>query len=243
MGSKLKRGQRHNVCRSHESFALPVEEWQRQNEGVRSQQNVLAPVDARPVEGHTTPMRAALLDGSPSGHDGCRPAVDALRRSLSEAGYVVEDFSLADLPMAPCRGCFACWVSTPGRCPVADTSEMVTRGVIGADLAVLFSPLSFGCWHSTLKKALDRMIGLLSPSFDTSGLTRHKPRYRRYPAMLGVGWLPGPEPVAEALFARLVEHNAYNLRAPAAASLVLMGNREWSVHRTLCLSALGRVKP
>lgn len=188
-------------------------------------------------------MRAALLDGSPSGHDACRPAVDALRRSLSEVGYVVEEYTLADLPMASCRGCFACWVATPGRCPVADASEMVARGIIKADLAVLFSPLAFGCWNSTLKKALDRMVGLISPFFDRSGLTRHKPRYQRYPAMLGVGWLPGPDLEAEAVFARLVEHNAYNFRARAAASLVLMGHREWNVHRQHCLSALGRVKP
>lgn len=197
-------------------------------------------------------MRAALLDGSPSGHDACRPAVDALRRSLSEAGYGVEEFALAELPMAACRGCFACWVATPGRCPVADASEQVVRGYIGADLAVLFSPLAFGCWSSSLKKALDRMVGLLSPFFETSGftggntpggLTRHKPRYRRYPAILGVGWLPGPDPEAEAVFARLAEHNAYNMRARAAASLVLLGDREWNVHRQHCLSALGRVAP
>ena len=131
----------------------------------------------------------------------------------------------------------------PGRCPVADASELVARGVIGSDLAVLFSPLAFGCWHSTLKKALDRMIGLLSPFFDGSGLTRHKPRYRRYPAMLGVGWLPAPDVEAEAVFARLVEHNAYNLHAKAHASLVLMGHMEWNVHRQHCLSALAKVKP
>jgi len=184
------------------------------------------------------PMRAVLLDGTPPGNDSCRQGADALRRALSDAGHAVDPFTLADLPMPPCRGCFACWTTTPGRCPFADASEVVARAVIGSELAVYFSPLTFGAWNWTVKKALDRMICLVSPHFEASGLTRHQKRYPSYPAFLGVGWLPGPDPEAEAVFRRLVAHNAYNLRAPAQAAVVLRGDMPWAVQREACLAAL-----
>ncbi|MFP5222764.1 MAG: hypothetical protein ACLGSA_10785 [Acidobacteriota bacterium] len=186
-------------------------------------------------------MRAVLFDATPPGSDACRQGADALRRALSDAGHAVDVFPLAELPMAPCRGCFACWTATPGRCPVSDASEIAARAYIASELAVFFSPLSFGVWNSTTKKLLDRMICLVSPFFDTthaSGLTRHKPRYSRYPAFLGVGWLAASDSEAQGLFARLVERNAFNLRAPAWEQLTLTRDRPWSAQREACLEAL-----
>lgn len=186
-------------------------------------------------------MRAVLLDATPTGHDACRQGADALRRALSDAGHAVDVFPLAELPMAPCRGCFACWTATPGRCPVSDASEIAARAYLASELAVLFSPLSFGAWSFQAKKLLDRMICLVSPFFDREapdGLTRHKPRYDRYPAFLGVGWLPGPDRETQDVFARLVTRNASNLRAPAWAQLTLTHDRPWSAQREACLAAL-----
>lgn len=191
-----------------------------------------------PAPGHTPAMRAALLDGSPRGPHDCRQALDALRRAVTDAGYEVTGFPLADLPLAPCRGCFACWTATPGRCPVEDSAALVARAVIGADLAVFFSPLSFGGWSSTLKKALDRMIGLVSPLFERAAPTRHRPRYARYPQFLAVGWTPDPDPEAGAVFARLTARNAHNLHAPARAAVVLDGTLDWTRQRQACLAAL-----
>ena len=183
-------------------------------------------------------MRAVLLDGTPPGNDACRQGGDALRRALSDAGHTLDCFSLSDLPMAPCRGCFACWTATPGRCPVPDAAEVVARAIIRCELAVFFSPLSFGAWNSILKKALDRMICLVSPHFAATGLTRHRKRYGVYPAFLGVGWLPGPDPEGQEVFARLVRHNAYNLRAPLWRAVTLAGDRHWAASREACRAAL-----
>ena len=186
-------------------------------------------------------MRTVLFDATPPVGDACRQGADALRRALSDAGHAVDVFPLAELPMAPCRGCFACWTATPGRCPVSDASEIAARAYVGSELAVFFSPLSFGAWCSTAKKLLDRMICLVSPFFDTTSsgsLTRHKPRYARYPAFLGVGWLPKPDREAQKIFTRLVERNAFNLRAPAWGHLTLTHDRPWSAQREACLGAL-----
>ena len=188
-------------------------------------------------------MRAILFDAADPGHHECRQAADALRRALGDAGFDVQNFPLAELPISPCRGCFACWLATPGSCPHADPSELVARAAVNAPLAVFFSPLVFGGYGWVLKKALDRMICLISPFFETKGLTRHTARYKRYPAMLGVGWLPGPDPESQAIFTRVVTQNAYNLRAPAQASLVLTADKDWAVHRKACLTAIRSLLP
>lgn len=186
-------------------------------------------------------MHAVLLDATPSGAEACRQGADALRRALSDAGYAVEQLTLRELPVAPCRGCFACWTDTPGRCPFSDASQSAAGMVANADVAVVYSPVRFGAWSFEAKKFLDRMICLVSPRFDASGLTRHKARYPRFPAFLGVGWLPGPDQEAAGVFARLVTQNAYNLRSRASGVLVLHGDEPWAAQRASCLAALGRL--
>ena len=182
-------------------------------------------------------MRTILFDAAPPEDDACRQGLDALRRALTDEGCSVRTFALARTTISPCRGCFACWVGTPGRCPFEDASCEAARAVAGADLLAVYSPVAFGCWNSEAKKALDRMVCLVSPHFAFSGLTRHKPRYATLPALLGVGWLAEPDPEAASVFARLVEHNAYNLHSPAQRA-VLLEQDEWSRQRQICRGAL-----
>ncbi len=186
-------------------------------------------------------MRAVMFDGTPAGDDGCRQGSDALTRALSDAGCQVERLGLADLPMAPCRGCFACWTTTPGRCPFGDASESAARAFIRSELAVVYTPLAFGAWSHTVKKALDRMICLMSPHFEAVTPTRHRARYDRYPLFLGACWSPLPDPDGAAVFARLVERNAWNLRAPGWQALALTGDRPWAAQRDACRGAVGRL--
>jgi len=148
---------------------------------------------------------------------------------------------LSDLPVAPCLGCFACWTRTPGRCPFEDASQLLARAFIQADLAALYAPLRFGVWGHGLKKVLDRMICLVSPHMLPGRLTRHARRYARYPRLLCVGWLPGPDREAGELFTRLVEHNAYNLHAPAWRAVALTGGAPWAAQRDACRDAARRV--
>ncbi|GFK96092.1 hypothetical protein NNJEOMEG_03966 [Fundidesulfovibrio magnetotacticus] len=199
------------------------------------------PVDESPRSGKYLPMRTVLLDGTPAGNDACRQGADALRRALSDAGHAVEAFPLAELPIAPCRGCFACWTASPGRCPFQDASQSVAAAVANARLAVFYADMRFGVWGYELKKALDRMICLISPHFKVGAPTRHARRYPRMPAILSVGWLPAPDPESAEIFGRVVGHNARNMGAPAWRAVVLPGDASWAAHRQLCLDALARL--
>jgi len=182
-------------------------------------------------------MRTVLFDAAPPDDDACRQGLDALRRALTDEGCSVRGFPLSELPVAPCRGCFACWTSTPGCCPFEDASCEAARAVAAAGLLAVYSPVFFGAWSYAAKKALDRMICLVSPHFSFSGLTRHRPRYASPPALLGVGWQGEPDPEAAGVFTRLVARNAYNLHAPEQGALLLAPDG-WSRQRQLCRSAV-----
>ncbi|MHA2001037.1 MAG: hypothetical protein ACTSVU_02975 [Promethearchaeota archaeon] len=54
---------------------------------------------------------------------------------------------------------------------------------------IYFTPITFGGYSSTLKKALDRQICILSPYFrKVNGEIHHKKRYNKYPSLIGIGY-------------------------------------------------------
>jgi hypothetical protein len=173
-------------------------------------------------------MRAFLMNGGLAGGPGEAALAQVelvLHERLAEHGYAVDLARLRETPIAYCRGCFDCWTRTPGLCRTDDAARDLARRLVASDTAVFLTPITFGGYSSELKKALDRSIGLVSPFFlRVDGETHHRRRYDRYPALLAVGVLPGPDPEDEALFRSLVRRNAINLHAPAqAAGIVYHG--------------------
>jgi hypothetical protein len=140
-------------------------------------------------------------------------------------GGDVDELALRKVNIAGCMGCFGCWVKTPGTCVIPDTGRDVARRIINSDLLVLITPVTFGGYSSTLKKALDRAIPLLSPLFvKIKGEVHHKPRYPRYPVSVTIGLLPREDRESERIFKTLVGRNAVNAHSPAHAALVLTGS-------------------
>ncbi|MEW5825244.1 MAG: flavodoxin family protein [Candidatus Bipolaricaulota bacterium] len=169
-------------------------------------------------------MKAVVLDGSRDERDSALLA--HLVDSLARADHAVEVIALREKKIAPCLGCFGCWVKTPGECVLADDGRDVARALARSDLMAYFTPVTFGGVSAELKKALDRMIPNISPFFArVAGETHHRRRYPRPPALLGLGTLDAPDLPAEALFKTLVERNALNLRTSRmAASVVTRGD-------------------
>ena len=138
--------------------------------------------------------------------------------ALVASAWTVERVQLRDVFIAYCKGCFDCWVKTPGVCATRDGAGVVTRAMACADLLVLLSPITFGGYSSELKKAIDRSIGIVSPFFARfDGEVHHQPRYTRHPALLAVGVSEDRDPEEAQIFARLVARNAINFHAPAHA--------------------------
>lgn len=178
-------------------------------------------------------MNAVLLNGLRDGD--ATPALEtAVFQRLGACGHTTEHFVLRRMHIAPCTGCFGCWIKSPGICVQDDDGRAVARAMIEADLVVLLTSVAFGGYSSELKKALDRAIGNILPFFGRfHGEVHHRPRYERGPVFVGVGVVDKPDEEAVRIFATLVERNAVNLHATAHASMVLTGEDGEALHDAL----------
>jgi len=187
-------------------------------------------------------MKALILDGSPPDD----ATEDAMRELLCEVlrakGWEIETKRVAAMRVAPCRGCFNCWLKTPGECAIADDGREVARAVAGCDVLVFLSPVTFGGYSSRLKLAVDRLIPTVSPLFQkVHGEMHHK---RRCPAhrFLALGWQDEPDADGAAVFSRLAARNAINMHAPASGSAVLHGGQSPEERRAQVVRLVEKVE-
>jgi multimeric flavodoxin WrbA len=151
-------------------------------------------------------MRILALNSSPRKERGATAAIlGPFLEGAREAGAATELIYVADLDVKPCRGCFNCWLKTPGRCVHKDDMAGVLEQVVRSDVLVLGTPLYVDGMTGTMKMVLDRFIPLAEPFFETvDGRTRHPGRYKHGDAKVVLVSVSGfPEP---ANFDPLVEH-------------------------------------
>jgi multimeric flavodoxin WrbA len=167
-------------------------------------------------------MNAVILNGTDYGDLFLPNVAGIVETVLRGNGHAVQSFALKDMQIAYCQGCFGCWVKSPGLCVIDDSGRDIASAVVNCDVTIWLSPIRFGCFNSTLKKAIDRLVCLISPFFmKQNGLLRKKPRYASYPILVCLGSLPEPDKECEEIFALLVERNALSLHAPAHMHAIL----------------------
>ena len=172
-------------------------------------------------------MKATILNGATGDDVLTRRATDTLTGLLQAGGCEVEQIRLEELDIAPCLGCFGCWVKTPGVCVIDDAGRDLAKKAIQCDLLTFVTPITFGGYSYQLKKAADRLIPLILPYFQlVGGEVHHQKRYAQYPVLLGLGTLPGPNEAQEQLFRTLVRRNAINFRNPNHAATVVRTQHE-----------------
>ena len=174
-------------------------------------------------------MKALILDAL---------SVGAGPQAAERVAAIVEDvyrkkawdvlrLPVAEMEISPCRGCFHCWVRTPGICVINDAGRQVTEAWIGSDVVLLLSPISFGGYSAGLKKAVDRVIPILSPFFmKIRGEVHHRARYKQYPPLIGIGVLHHRDDEKEKLYSRIISRHAINVHSPWHRSIVLAGDHE-----------------
>ena len=167
-------------------------------------------------------MKAVLLDGSPAGDRTGERLRNTLTGQLQALGWEVEAFVLRDKEIADCAGDFLCWVRTPGLCKTDDDNRAMAAAVIGSDLMVYLTPVTFGGYSSALKRMVDHQIQNLSPFFaKVEGETHHQKRYEGYPDFLAVGWTDAQDQQAEAVFRNLAQRNGINFYSGTHVSAVI----------------------
>lgn len=169
-------------------------------------------------------MRVLILNGSPADGRGAasRGIADEAERTARAKGFAVSRFDLAGLNIEPCRGCFACWVKHPGTCAIKDDEEPILRAMAASDILFWITPITFGGYGPTLKKALDRSISVALPLFiKVQGEIHHPQRYEKRRSFLAFGTLPSAEAESERIFHNLVRRNGINLHSVRTESRVL----------------------
>ena len=90
------------------------------------------------------------------------PFLDGMR----EVGAEVELFYTRKLKINPCRGCFNCWIKTPGVCSQKDDMQMLLPKLGEADVWVLATPLYVDGMNGPMKNLLDRIVPTAEPFFE-----------------------------------------------------------------------------
>jgi hypothetical protein len=156
-----------------------------------------------------------------------RPPLEALAASVAaevpwSGDTDVRMFHLGVTPLAYCQGEFDCWVKTPGICRAKDAEADIVQAVHDARAVVLVDAVTFGGYSYTMKRAVDRLICLISPFFEKrAGLTHHEPRYPYMPAFYALGWMPAGDEGVARTWRALADANALNLLAPRVGAAVV----------------------
>lgn len=167
-------------------------------------------------------MKALILNGSTQEDKTLLDVQEVISDELKLKGWHVDAFMLHKTKIAGCLGCFGCWVKTPGICVINDAGREVARSVVQSAMMIFLTPVTFGGYSSELKKAVDRLIPIVSPFFvRIGGEVHHKPRYERYPMLVGLGVLPNKDEESERIFKTLISRNAINMHSPAHAVAVV----------------------
>ncbi len=172
-------------------------------------------------------MKAVILNGARNNDNASDSVHDIIVDELIGIGWEVTSYALRGQKIGHCVGCFGCWVKTPGMCRFNDAGRTIARQFIQSDVSIFFTPVTFGGYSAELKKALDRaLICLVSPFFmKITGELHHKPRYDRYPRLMGVGVLPHADKESEKIFKTLIKRNALNLHVPAHIAGVILSDQ------------------
>ena len=167
-------------------------------------------------------MNALILDGTIEKSAFGDRSLEALQEVLDRQSIPFETVVLREQTIAYCRGCFDCWIKTPGICVINDEARDITRKMIQSDLIVYFTPIVFGGYSHFLKAQLDRSICLVLPTFGKfHGEIHHNKRYENYPSILGVGLLSDNEIEQADFFREHIHRNSLNLHSPCAKSAII----------------------
>ncbi|MEM1416647.1 MAG: NAD(P)H-dependent oxidoreductase [Myxococcota bacterium] len=163
-----------------------------------------------------------LLDGAHATGDDVARLAPPLLDVLEARGATVHHYALRGERLAFCQGCFECWTTTPGVCKTRDVGRHLAADVARSDLLVVLTPVAFGGLGSTVKQAIDRLLGNLSPYFERiQSETHHQKRYAHYPSLWTIGVLPSPDREEELLFQEVTRRIGLNFHAPATLATLL----------------------
>jgi hypothetical protein len=128
--------------------------------------------------------KITILNGFPDGTHSDFENLLAAQLEKHADTLSAEIFTLRNMKIGFCTGCWDCWVKTPGLCAIKDDMPSILKSVAASDRTVFLSPISMDFVTSQIKKTCDRMIPLVHPYVEVyHGEFHHKSRYESYPEL------------------------------------------------------------
>lgn len=98
-----------------------------------------------------------------------------------QSGYKIID---ANASAAFCRGCFGCWLKTPGCCVIKDRLQTIAAQIGCCKEVIILSRCCYGGFSPGVKCVLDRAIAVSLPFFAyRGGCVHHICRYKNHPTL------------------------------------------------------------
>ncbi len=129
-------------------------------------------------------MKVTVFNGSPRGRkSNSHLMVELLMKGAREAGAETEEVFLIEKDIKYCRGCFACWVKTPGICAIKDDMPALIDLCLESDYMGMAGPVYNMYMTGLLKNFSDRFLPLATPHIhrNDDGSFYHKGRVKRFP--------------------------------------------------------------
>ena len=135
-------------------------------------------------------MKAYFLSDGEFQTERAKQILELLKVEFSKRGCVVSQKVIERDELQFCRGCFDCWIQTPGECAMKDTIAMINRDCMTSDVVVYLCPVVFGQFSANMKSAIDRWLPNMLPFFTSrkDGSTIHPPRYESYPNQIMIAY-------------------------------------------------------
>ncbi len=119
--------------------------------------------------------------------------VQRIQKHISEK--LLEDsydwIDLIDGEINPCRGCDYCQIKNPGICAIKDSVDLILKKYMSCKVAIIITPIQFGCCNALTKHFIDRTEPLFLPFQVTkNGTSIMKGRYSKYPKLYVIGIEP-----------------------------------------------------
>ena len=124
-------------------------------------------------------MRLLLLRSNPRTDGYTQRFTELFLRGAATTDAEVCDVDLTEKKIGACRGCYHCWIATPGQCVQHDDMEDLLRKFISADVVVCSSPLYYYSLSSRMQTFFERNLPLTKAGLDTTagGLFRNRIRH------------------------------------------------------------------
>jgi multimeric flavodoxin WrbA len=129
-----------------------------------------------------------------------------------------------------CCGCFNCWIKTPGICVFDDLGREISKVSVTSDVMVILSKVCYGTYSPPVRRTIDRLLPNVLPYFRVAqnGEIHHKPRYKKYPYFIFIGYCDAIAEDEKLTFKKLTAANALNFCSDSHSTYICSSETEIS---------------